>query len=133
MADSGSDHSHDRSGEDESTVNPRHLKYSYTVILFVLAGLSLIAAFNHELLIRITANEVVTPILRFVQAIEAIIFVFALIVAVLRTYRSPLALPTTAAVSILLALWMPFGTAAFIYWVGWVRKYERQPAGAPES
>jgi len=104
------------------------LKYSYTVVLFVVAGFSLIAAFNHEFLIRRMANDVVTPILRLVQTIEAILFVLALIVGVLRTYRSPLAPPTTAAVSILLALWVPFGTAAFIYWVGWVRKHERQNA-----
>jgi hypothetical protein len=62
------------------------------------------------------------------QAIELVICVFALTVAVLRTKRSDLARPTTAAVSILLIIWAPFGTAAFIWWVGWVRKREKLPA-----
>jgi hypothetical protein len=106
------------------------LRYSYTVILFVLAGLALIAIANHEFLIRTAANkvELVIAVMRCVQVLEAIIFLFAVTVGILRTYRSPLAWPTTAAVSILLAVWVPFGTAAFIYWVGWVRKPERASA-----
>jgi hypothetical protein len=61
------------------------------------------------------------------QAIELVLGVFALTVAVLRTKRSELARPTTAAVSILLIIWAPFGTAAFIWWIGWVRRRERLP------
>lgn len=102
------------------------LRYSYTVILLVLAGLALMATASHEFLIRTASqDEIVAAVLRFVQAVEVIIFLLAVTAAVLRTYRSRLALPVTAAVSILLVLWVPFGTAAFTYWVGWVRKRER--------
>ncbi len=59
----------------------------------------------------------------------AIVCIVALAVAILRSKGSPLARPTTAAVSILLALWLPLGTAMFIWWVAFVRRQESQPAG----
>ncbi len=73
------------------------------------------------------SDAIVLHFLRSLQAYEAILFAFCILVGVLRVYRSPLAGPTTAALSILLILWAPIGTAAFVYWIGWVRRRERTP------
>jgi hypothetical protein len=54
----------------------------------------------------------------------------SLSVAVLRSLRSPVAEPATVAVSVILLLWLPLGTAAFIYWLVSVRK--REPVDAME-
>jgi hypothetical protein len=84
---------------------------------------------SHQMLLALGREEetdgVVTAVLRFVQITELLICIFALAVAVLRTRKSALAGPTTAAVSILLAIWVPLGTAAFIWWIGWVRHREK--------
>jgi hypothetical protein len=45
--------------------------------------------------------------------------------AFLRVIRSPAALPATRLLSIVLVLWVPFGTAAFVYWLLRVRELER--------
>ena len=42
--------------------------------------------------------------------------------AILRFRRSPYALFATGAISIVFLIWFPLGTAAFIYWIGWIRK-----------
>jgi uncharacterized membrane protein YobD (UPF0266 family) len=101
---------------------------TYTIVLYVLAGFALLTAVSHGFIIRLVeGDDVVVLVLRFVQTIEAIIFLFALVVAVLRTYRVRAAVPATVALSILMIFWVPFGTAGFVYWLGWVRRRERQP------
>jgi hypothetical protein len=101
----------------------------YTVYLFVIAVLAMVMAFSHQMLLTVIREEaddvILTSVFRFLQAFELIIFASALAVAVLRSRNSPLAGPTTAAVSILLVVWCPLGTIAFIWWVGWVRRRER--------
>jgi hypothetical protein len=102
----------------------------YTVYLYVIAVMALMMVFSHQMILTIIREEgenvvVLTSIFRCLQAIELIIFLCALAVAILRSRNSPLAGPTTAAVSILLVMWAPLGTIAFIWWVGWVRRRER--------
>ena len=108
------------------------LDSAYTVYLYVVGGLALMMVFSHQMLLVITTaeepNTFLRGVLRSLQAIELVVFFFAITVAVLRSKKSDLARPTTAAVSILLAMWVPFGTAAFIWWVGWVRRRERLPS-----
>ena len=93
---------------------------AYTVCLFVVSVLAAMTLFSHQMMMEIfrqkNGNEILTAVFRFLQA-----------VGVLRSRKSPLARPTTAAVSILLAVWFPFGTAIFIWWVAWVRRRERCP------
>lgn len=105
------------------------LVFAYTVYLYFVAGLALLTVFAHQMLLVSSredgANGFLTGLFRFLQATELAFFLFALTVAVLRSKESVLARPTTAAVSILLVTWFPFGTAAFIWWVGWVRRRER--------
>jgi len=85
---------------------------------------------GHQMLIVMTVQEepnaVTVALLRFLQGVELILFAATLWVAILRSRQSPLAGATTAAVSILLIFWVPFGTAMFIWWVGWVRRRERR-------
>lgn len=105
---------------------------AYTVCLFVVSGLAAMMVFAHQMLIVLlrqdNESETLTAIFRFLQAVEAILCLATLAVGVLRSRKSPLAGPTTVAVSILLAMWVPFGTAMFIWWVAWVRRRERCPA-----
>lgn len=107
---------------------PRYVS-AYTVCLYVIGGLALMMVFSHQLVVEFLEEEeedhVLMVVLRFVQAIEVIVFVYAVTVATLRAKNSPLAAPTTTALSILLVFWPPWGTAVFIWWVGWVRRRER--------
>ena len=111
------------------TQNSPRFVFAYTVCLYVIGVLSLMMIFSHQMLLTIMQESdgdvLLTAVLRFLQIIEAIIFSSALVVAILRSKNSPLAKPTTAALSILLVLWVPFGTIAFIWWLGWIRLRER--------
>ncbi len=106
-----------------------NLVKAYTVILFTLSGLGLLMVISHVFLIRLMesegADQLAILVLQFCQWIEAVYFVFGIVVGLLRVYHSPLARPLTMALSILLIIWPPFGTAAFVYWLGWVRRRER--------
>jgi peptidoglycan biosynthesis protein MviN/MurJ (putative lipid II flippase) len=101
------------------------------VYLYVVGGFALMTVFSHQMLLMISredeANDFVVAFFRCLQAIELVVFLFAVTVAILRSKNSELARPATAAVSILLAIWPPFGTAAFVWWVGWVRRRESKP------
>ena len=120
----------------ESTQTDRRFVKAYTVYLFVLAVLALMMVFSHQMLLEIMVangdNVVIRAVFRYLQAIEAVVFLSALAVAMLRTRGSDLAAPTTAALSIFLVMWFPLGTAAFIWWVGWVRRSEREK-GDPQE
>jgi hypothetical protein len=62
--------------------------------------------------------------LRILAWLEAIQAAGCLLVAALRARGSAVAAPLTAAISILLSLWIPLGTAAFIWWLMRVRQEE---------
>lgn len=62
--------------------------------------------------------------LRILAWLEAIQAAGCLLVAALRARGLPVAAPATAAISILLTLWIPLGTAAFVWWLVRVRKDE---------
>lgn len=104
---------------------------AYTVVLFLVGGFALMSLASHTFFLIPLMKEdpdhepIVIYVMHFVQAVEAILVVLCFAVGVLRAYRSRIAAPTTAALSILLIFWLPFGTAAFIYWVGWVRRREK--------
>lgn len=62
--------------------------------------------------------------LRIIAWTEAIQAAGCLFVAALRARGLPVAAPATAAISILLILWIPLGTAAFVWWLVSVRQQE---------
>ncbi len=109
--------------------NPARYSFAYTVGLYVVSAVAAMTIASHQMLIVMMqeseADKIVISILRFLQAVELIISAFAMAVAILRTRNAQSARTTTAAVSILLAFWPPFGTAVFIWWVVWIRPRER--------
>ncbi len=116
----------------QSALGRQGFVFAYTVCLFIVSALAAMMVFSHQMFIVMwrqeDGGEIPIAIFRFLQAVEVILCLAALAVGVLRSRKSALAKPTTAAVSILLAFWAPFGTAMFIWWVAWVRRRERGPA-----
>jgi len=108
-----------------SNREPTEFVGAYTVILFLIAGLMIFSILTHEMVIATARSLDAVAVFRMIQSIQAVYAIFAFSVGVLRALRSPLALPTTAAISILLAPLIPFGTAAFVYWMVSVRQRER--------
>ncbi len=110
---------------------------AYTVCLFIVSALAAMTVFAHQMFIEMfrqeDESEIPIAIFHFLQAVEVILCIATLAVGVLRSRMSPLAGPTTVAVSILLAIWVPFGTAMFIWWVVWVRRQERCPECGRET
>jgi hypothetical protein len=51
----------------------------------------------------------------------------------LRIRRHAYALNATAAISTLLIIFIPFGTANYVYWLAHIRKKDMLPAKAPQS
>lgn len=106
---------------------------AYTILLFILGGLALLVLASHTFLIIPIMQEeaepdpIVLSVFRFLQVVEVFLSVSCIAVGILRVFGFRLARPATAAISILLFFWLPFGTAAFLYWVFWVRKRERGP------
>ena len=117
-----------RMNSNVSSPVPR-FSFAYTVYLMVISGFSLLGIASMEMVLATTqakpSGGLSPEYIRAVQGIQGILFLITLVVAILRVRRSELARAATAAVSILLILWFPFGTAAFIWWVGWVRPTER--------
>ncbi len=113
--------------------DPPKRSMAYTVYLFVLSGLAVMSVFSHEMFIAMVAKDdsdgVITALFRCIQATELICAALGITAGCLRVYGSRLATPATAAVSILLIVWFPLGTAAFIWWVARVRKQERGVGG----
>jgi hypothetical protein len=104
--------------------------YGYTVLLFVYGFVLVMAA---VMMHSVAAREGEDAwAMRLAGNIEAILAVGCLSVAVLRSRGSPLARPTTAAISMVLAISFPFGTAAFFWWLLDVRKQERPEAPGPD-
>ncbi|MEM8882831.1 MAG: hypothetical protein AAGD14_02030 [Planctomycetota bacterium] len=68
-----------------------------------------------------------------VRNLEIIIAVACFVVATLRSLESPVAGTATAGLSIALALFFPFGTALFLWYVFKVRKIESFGGGRPQQ
>jgi hypothetical protein len=94
----------------------------YTVLLFVYGFVLVLAA----VVLHSVAERGEEPqwAMRFVRNIEAVLAIACLAVAVLRSLGSPVGAPATAAISIVLSISFPFGTAAFIWWLVSIRKQE---------
>ena len=98
----------------------------YTVALGAIAALFLVGALS---LASITGNPELDEDLLWMYELSArvglaLAAITALVVA-LRVRESRYAPSATAILSVFLVLYVPFGTAAFIYWVVSVRKRER--------
>ena len=111
---------------------------AFTVILFALGAVSLFNVLTLQLAADVaTANSElellqIRDVLRFVQ-MSALLFAAAYcVVGVLRVRASAFARSGTALLSALSLLVFPFGTAAFVYWLGWVRKREKASLDASD-
>lgn len=104
-----------------------HVK-AYTVALWVFGFFVAIAAL---IMHTVAAKETEQVwVFHLVRNIEIAVAVACFAVATLRSIASPAAGTATTALSILLAIWFPFGTALFVWWIASVRKQEA-PAAAP--
>ena len=114
---------------------PTHLERPYTVVLFALGAVALLNMFSLQLSVDITSGdpEITSSqfqaVIRYVQATFGFLAAAYCVVGILRVRCSTFAPSATALMSIVSVLLFPFGTAAFVYWIGWVRKREQnQPA-----
>lgn len=120
--------------EDPKDIGQRHhaspktvlFSRGYTILLRLLGAAALSFLIPKLILItyglRPSTGSVSLEI--FVSAIYLILAVVCWITARLRTRSSSYAIAATGAISFMLLCWFPLGTAAFIYWIGWVRKTE---------
>jgi succinate-acetate transporter protein len=118
---------------------PRY-QTSFTVCLYVTSMLAAMMIFSHQIIIvsllEKHGDSIAITVIRSLQAFEAILAVACLATAILRSKESASASHLTAAVSIVLIFWCPFGTAIFLWWVISIRRRERPASdalGADES
>jgi hypothetical protein len=100
---------------------PRYVA-GYTMLLLVsgvLLGIGTMTLFNLA-----GVYTEVGGTLRILAWLEAIQAAGCLLVAALRARGLAVAAPATAAISILLILWIPLGTAAFVWWLVRLRQEE---------
>jgi cytochrome bd-type quinol oxidase subunit 2 len=103
---------------------------SYTVIFFALGAVALVNVFTLQLSLDLypgdaeAASSQFRAVIRYVQATALIWAVAYCVVGILRVRGLVLARTATALLSVVSLFLFPFGTAAFIYWLGWVRKRE---------
>jgi len=100
----------------------------YTIVLIVLGVLALVFLAIGILLMARPPESYTTPSRFHILWIPFCAFLAAgcWITAFLRARRSSYAMTTTRAISTILLMWFPLGTAAFVYWIRWVRKKENQ-------
>jgi len=98
----------------------------YTVALMVL-GFLLLSSVIMMVAIALHGEEEAWP-LYMVASLELLLAVACLAVAAFRARGSVLGAPATTALSLVLALAFPYGTAVFLWWLLHVRKRERTPA-----
>ena len=100
---------------------------SYTIILILLGLISLGTLALRIFLIVEQVEYSTAPVSTNILLIpiNAFITLGSWGTVILRFRRSPYALFATRAISIVILFWLPFGTAAFIYWVVWIRKKEK--------
>lgn len=110
-------------------MSDRKLVQAYTVCLYVVGVVALIMVPTHQMTIAMleddAAGNITASTLRILQILELILSLGCLSTAILRSRNSKHAPALTAAVSILLAAWLPFGTIVFIWWMWRVRHRER--------
>lgn len=104
---------------------PPSLVRAYTVLLLILSSL----AFPFLAVKIIVMTRGVEPgssvsLNVFLVLFYIFITVGSWIAVFLRARRSRYALAATGLISFAILSWIPLGTAAFVYWIGWVRKRE---------
>jgi hypothetical protein len=117
------------SGVTMKEVTPVKTVRAYTIILFILGVLflSLTALSVFVLMLPAEYDSEYNPLSVIVWALFYIIMMIGCwCAAFLRKNKSSYAIPVTEVIGYLLIIFFPFGTAAFIYWFGWVRKKERK-------
>lgn len=113
------------------TVAPDQVSRTYTILLSVYGGLSLLLALALGLAAPSLGGEL-QPQLLFSSYIHLVFGIAAILVALLRQIRGAASLPVSNALSIALAIELPLGTALFVYWMAKVRKAEQQQPSAPK-
>jgi hypothetical protein len=108
-----------------SSVNTNTMVRPYTVVLGILGSISFLW------LARVIMSVIHPPedclAQEFAMLLIPLYLLFSLscwITTILRTKKSPLASFATRTTSYILIAWVPFGTAAFFYWIRKVRKRE---------
>ncbi len=101
----------------------------YTVLLWVFGFFLVVAA---VMMHSMSAQEEESAwVFRMVRNMELVMAAACFLVATLRSIGSRIAGTATTAISIILATYFPFGTAAFIWWLVSVRK--REESGVAEA
>jgi len=109
-----------------SSVNTNTMVRPYTVVLGILGSISFLWL-AREIMLVIHPPEDYLAQDRFAMLLIPLYLLFSLscwITTILRTRKSPLASFATRTTSYILIGWVPFGTAAFFYWIRKVRKRE---------
>jgi len=123
-------------GTTSASLAPTPFERPYTVILFALGAMALLNVFSLQLTVDIAPRDTeltasqFRAVLRYVQVTAGFLAVAYCVVGILRVRSSTFAPPATALMSIVSLLLFPFGTATFVYWVGWVRKREQTSQAA---
>lgn len=100
---------------------------SYTVVLGILGSISFLLLAIKIVLVFYPPEDYLGQKQMIMLIIPLYLF-FSLscwITTILRIKKSPLASLATRATSCILIAWFPFGTAAFFYWIGKIRKREK--------
>ena len=109
-----------------SSVNTNAMVRSYTVILGILGSISFLLLASRIILVihptedSLAQNQMAIFIIPFYLFFSLLCWM----TTILRTKESPLASVATRVTSCMLIAWVPFGIAAFFYWIGKVRKKE---------
>ena len=109
-----------------SSVDTNTMVRPYTVVLGILGSISFLFLAS-EIMSVIHPPEDYLGQKQMTVLTIPLYLLFSLscwITTILRTKKSPLASLATRATSYILIAWFPFGTAAFFYWIGKVRKKE---------
>ena len=109
-----------------SSVNTNTIVRPYTVILCILGSLSFLLLSSRIILVIHQTEDCLAQnqMAIFVIPLYLLFSLSCWITTILRTKKSPLASVATRVTSCILIAWFPFGTTAFFYWIGKVRKRE---------
>ena len=103
---------------------------AYTIVLAILGTFSLLFLGMKILLIFQPPENYDMPTQMDIIWVPyySLLFISCWTTVVLRIKKSSIAIFATRAISLFLLIWVPFGTAAFIYWIWKVRKREEAKA-----
>jgi len=110
-----------------SSVNTNTMVRPYTIVLGILGSISFLLLASEIMSVIHPPEDYYLGQKQMTMLIIPFFLLFSLscwITTILRTKKSPLASFATRATSYILIAWFPFGTAAFFYWIGKVRKKE---------